>query len=240
MTSFDSKWEETYADSSAKHLNKYPYGQLVTYFFRNLKNVKTGSSENLKILEVGCGVGNNLPLILNEGFIAYGIDGSPSAIDYAKNKFGKNPKCHLQVMDISSIAYEDHSFDMIIDRQSIYANRKQAIIKIFAEIKRVLKPGGIFISFLYSENDYHHLKILADSSYAKKIEEMTFTDFKGGTFQGNGTVHFFTHEEIVSLCQDVQMDILNLSENKIEQKIPRPENRLAEFILVAQNGPGKN
>lgn len=233
MISFDNNWEQTYSDSNAKHINKYPYGQLATYFFRNLKNIKT-SSPSLKILEVGCGVGNNLPLILNEGLTAYGVDGSPSAIEYAKNKFKDDSNCHLEVMDLASLNYEDNYFDMVIDRQSIYANKSEFILKIFHEVKRVLKPGGIFISFLYHTSDYHHIKAMNDSNYARKIEERTFTDFTGGTFKGNGIVHFFTLEELVTLCKDVNLNILSLNENIIEQKLPFNENKLAEYILVAQ------
>ena len=232
MSSFDSKWEDTYLNSSGKHLNKYPYGQLVTYFFRNLKNLPNKVTPN--ILELGCGTGNNLPLILNEGFNAYGIDGSKSAIEISKTKLTEYKNCTLEVMDLSKLNYENYFFDMIIDRQSIYANIPQNIELIFQEVSRVLKKDGIFISFMYNINDYHHKKILNDKSYAQEIDTKTYTNFKGGTFKDNGVVHFFTMKEIEKLCFKNKLEILSLSENKIVQLYPSNENKLAEYILVAK------
>lgn len=232
MNSFDNKWEETYASTEGKHLNKYPYGQLVTYFFRNLKNLPDRNSP--KILELGCGAGNNLPLILNEGFYGYGIDGSESAIEIAKKRLTEYQNCELRVMDFLNIEYQDNFFDMVIDRQSIYANKPKSIDKIFSQLVRILKKDGIFISFMYNINDYHFKKIEDNPSYAELIDTNTYTDFKGGTFKGNGTVHFFTLNEIKELCSKNNLEILNLVENKIEQLVPIIENKLAEYILVAK------
>jgi len=231
MSSFDNQWEKTYKNTNGKHLNKYPYGQLVTYFFRNLKNLP--SKTEVRILELGCGVGNNLPLILNEGFYAYGIDGSESAISIAKNNFSNYSNLDLQVMDFTNIKYTDCFFDMIIDRQSIYANTPRNIEKIYNEVTRTLKKGGILISFMYNTNDYHYKKAINNDGYAKIIEYNTYTEFKGGTFKENGTVHFFTIDEVKALTTNNNLKILNFVENKIEQLIPLNENKLAEYILVA-------
>ena len=59
--SFDNSWE-TSIYSKGKHINSYPYGELVSVFFNSLKYLKTGikTKEEMKILELGCGAGNNL------------------------------------------------------------------------------------------------------------------------------------------------------------------------------------
>ncbi len=232
MSSFDYKWEELYERSKGKHLNKYPYGQLVTYFFRNLKYLP--SNKPIRVLEIGCGVGNNLPLILNEGFNAYGIDGSSSAIEIAKKTLQKYNRCELKVMDFSKIEYEENFFDMIIDRQAIYANKTDKISRIFLELNRVLKRDGVFLSFMYNINDYHFHKIKKDPTFAEKIDEFTFTNFKGGTFKGTGVAHFFTKYEIEKLCKMCKFKILTLAENKIDEHMPKKENKVSEYILVAQ------
>ena len=65
-------WEsEVY--SKHKQLNRYPYGELVSVFFNSLKYLKTG---RLRILELGCGAGNNLWFFSELGHLVYGIDGS--------------------------------------------------------------------------------------------------------------------------------------------------------------------
>ena len=140
--SFDNKWEELYTKTEGKHLNRYPYGQLVTHFFRNLKRLP--NKNNPKILELGCGAGNNLLLPLNEGFETYGVDGSQSVINIAKKRLSNYNNLTLEVMDFTNLNFSDNYFDMIIDRQSICANKLESISKIFSEVRRVLKMGGIF------------------------------------------------------------------------------------------------
>lgn len=232
MNSFDSKWEYTYRNSDGNHLNRYPYGQLVTYFFRNLKHINI--NKNTKILELGCGVGNNLPLILNEGIAGYGIDGSETVIEYAKERLKEYKNCELKVMDFLDIDYDDSFFDMVIDRQSIYANLPKNIKKIYSEVNRIMKKDGIFLSFMYNTNDYHFKKLTYNSSYAEEIDTNTYTNFKGGTFEGNGTAHFFSKNEIEQLCERYNFEILLLVENSIEQIIPTSQNMLSEYILVAR------
>jgi ubiquinone/menaquinone biosynthesis C-methylase UbiE len=233
MKSFDKQWDTIYGDSTDKHFNKYPYGQLVTYFFRNLKFIKNRGNDT-KILELGCGTGNNLPLVLNEGFIAYGIDGSQKAIEIAQNRLKTYKNIHLDVMDFTELKYNDNFFDMIFDRQSIYANRIGDIEIIYKEISRLLKKDGIFISLMYNTDDYHFLKIKNNRSYAQKIEYNTFTNFIGGTFQDTGVVHFFTKEEIFKLCDRSGLDILSLSKSEINEFYPNSSNKISEYILVAK------
>lgn len=229
--SFDLNWERTYSLSEGKHLNKYPYGLLVTYFYRNLKRLP--DSGKRRVLELGCGAGNNMPLFLNEGFTAYGIDGSPSAIQFASAALKQYERCHLSVMNLTKLKFEEGSFELVIDRQSVYANVYKDIQTIFGEVSRVLLPNGIFISFLYNTKDYHYLKA-TNGEYAKQIEKNTFEDFAGGTFQGTGKAHFFTKDEVTELCSNNGMTILSLCQNTVDQIEPAHENRVSEFILVAQ------
>ena len=231
--SFDKSWESTYSDSDGHHLNRYPYGQLVNLFFRYLKFLPDGC-DNVKVLELGCGVGNNLVLFLNEGFSCYGVDGSETAIRIASERFGDRPNCHLEVMDFAHLNYDTNYFDLVVDRQSICANDSKSIRCIYGEVARVLKPGGLFISLMINTDDTHYECVNQSRGDAVKIGFNTFTDFQFGTFQGIGVIHFFRKLEVIRLCKINRLDVLALSQNKIDQLYPEKTNTMSEFILVCQ------
>ena len=80
--SFDPHWE-TEIYSQRRHVNRYPFGELVS-FVMQLYAGELRSGRKLKALELGSGSGNNLAFLSREGFETYGIDGSPSACSLAR------------------------------------------------------------------------------------------------------------------------------------------------------------
>ena len=63
-------------------------------------------------------------------------------------KFAPHPfnrrRIGVQVMDGTSITFEDNSFDAALSYSSIeHFGSREAIVKTMKEIERVLKPGGV-------------------------------------------------------------------------------------------------
>ena len=78
-------WEKNY---KSKRYNKYPYNEIISFVFRHFGKSEDRSS--IKILEMGCGGGNNLLFLMNEGFDFYSIDISETSIELVKNVLGQN------------------------------------------------------------------------------------------------------------------------------------------------------
>ena len=81
MSTTDKRWEENIY-GQGQQLNLYPFPVFIGHFLRNF-----GSSpdrKSIQVGEVGCGAGNNIWFFAREGFSANGIDGSSSAIDFAR------------------------------------------------------------------------------------------------------------------------------------------------------------
>jgi ubiquinone/menaquinone biosynthesis C-methylase UbiE len=101
-----------------------------------------------KVLDVGCGTGN-LTLTAKRyvgasGFV-YGIDASPEMIDLAFKKAKRTGfEAVFEVGLIEKIAYPDANFDVVISRLVIHHLPDDLKRLGFAEIFRVLKPGGLF------------------------------------------------------------------------------------------------
>ncbi len=196
--SFDKSWENNIYTKN-KHINRYPYGELISVFFNSLKFLQT-DNKKLKLLELGCGCGNNLWFFAENGFDTFGIDGSNSACKIAKQLCeDRNINATILNATFDSLPFEDNTFDIIIDREATYCGKYTDIKQWWQEASRVLKKGGLVISFRFSEYSPDLLEIKKGILNAKMIESNTYYDIKKGTFKDTGIVHFTKYEEIFEI-----------------------------------------
>ncbi len=146
--SFDPRWEDIYR--AGQQLNRYPFNDVVTFMHRY--HDRTKPREHIRVLEIGCGAGNNLWFAAREGFDVYGIDGSASAIDYARNRFsGEGLKGDFRVGDFCELPYEDDCFDIVIDRGALTLAGRSGATRAVEGILRSLKHGGHFFSHVLGD-----------------------------------------------------------------------------------------
>jgi ubiquinone/menaquinone biosynthesis C-methylase UbiE len=199
-------WEENIY-SKNKQLNKYPYGELVSVFYNSLKYIR---KSNLKILELGCGAGNNLWFFAELGHKVFGIDGSISAVKHARMTLdSRGVYADVRLGYFDNLPYEDSSMDIVIDRESIYASLIEDINLYLLEVSRVLKPGGIFITFRFSENDPNLKLLLSGKIKGNKIEKNTWSSVSDGPFAETGIVHFSSYEEMLLQHDFLEIKYLN-------------------------------
>ena len=107
--------------------------------------------EGMKILELGCGDGSlwsqnreklpgNLSLTLSD--ISQGM-----LRDAKRNLGGEDPRFDFQAFDCQNIPFSSETFDMIIADHVLFYCRD--LDKALQEIKRVLKPEGVFFCSAY-------------------------------------------------------------------------------------------
>ncbi len=102
-----------------------------------------------KLLDVGCGIGGPARMLADEfGCEAYGVDLTEEYIRTARalsELVGLKEKTNFQVADACSLPFEDASFDIV------WTQHAQMNIEdktgFYHEIKRVLKPGGLFVYY---------------------------------------------------------------------------------------------
>jgi len=135
-----------------REYGKYPAEHLIRFVAANFYKRKR---ESVRILEVGCGPGANVWYLSREGFDAYGIDGSSTAIEQAKQRLCEEG---LQGTfckgDINNLPYDSNFFDAVIDNECIYSNTIPDTNLILQNIHRVLKPDGLFFSRTFSGDMY--------------------------------------------------------------------------------------
>jgi len=96
-----------------------------------------------KILDVGCGDGRSTIPLTKIAETVYGIDSSKKQIEYLKSKHIKN--IIAEVGDINHLPFEHNFFDLVISLSVVEHIPRNELAQVFSEVKRVLKPNGIFM-----------------------------------------------------------------------------------------------
>lgn len=110
-----------------------------------------------KILEIGCGTGNDIIFLCKKGFEVVGIDISKTAIDICKKNIHFNNVKFL-VGDIN-LDLPNEKFDLIYDRGCLHGN-PELIETIFLKFKKILNEKGKVIIISSNSNS-------EKSNYAK-------------------------------------------------------------------------
>ena len=99
------------------------------------------STPNAAALDLGCGTGAVTERLARRRFRVSALDHSPAMIEVAKAKRHDVP-VDFRVGEITTLPYPDESFDLVTC-QRVFHHVPDAD-KVIAEVRRVLKPQGIF------------------------------------------------------------------------------------------------
>ncbi len=200
----DGAWNdiwETDLYGQGRKFNLYPDHVLVGFIFGTFGGVPDRKS--FKILEFGSGAGNNMWFAAREGFNVAGIDGSPSAVKFAQDRFARDGlDGDFRVADFTDVPWPDASVDLVVDRGAVNCVDHKAFEKTMDEALRVLKPGGCFYSSTYSHDH-------SDRQFGTLVGHSTYDNFTGGYFEEHGLTHFCTREDIEKLYGS-HFDIVSL------------------------------
>ena len=98
------------------------------------------------ILDIGCGGGMNINRMASEAKKVYGVDYSIESVNLSREVnegLIKRGKVEIYEGNVMDLPFEDNSFDIVTAFETVYF--WQDIEKSFGEVKRVLKPGGMFL-----------------------------------------------------------------------------------------------
>ena len=98
------------------------------------------------ILDIGCGGGININRMAKQAKKVYGIDYSTESVKLSREVNRQeiyDGKVEIMEGNVKSLPFEDNTFDIVTAFETVYF--WPDIEKCFGEVKRVLKPGGIFL-----------------------------------------------------------------------------------------------
>jgi SAM-dependent methyltransferase len=98
------------------------------------------SSDQPRILDCGCGTGNNLQMLRRYGS-AFGIDLTFSGLAYAR----RNRERWVAQASATALPFPDFAFDIVTSFDVIYALDDQGAAAALKEMYRVMRPGGYLV-----------------------------------------------------------------------------------------------
>lgn len=173
-----SIWESIYRRGGAGSRLEFPCEDLVVSASRNLPG---SGCEAMKLLDIGCGSGNNLVFFCAKGFDCCGVDVSGSALRLAGIRLrDAGLKAALRKIKNNDYPFKDAVFDVIIAWHVLSYNDSPGRGKVISEIRRILKPGGILLATYPTFKDFR-------AAYGRKIGAGAFEFVYPGSNQ-NGVI----------------------------------------------------
>lgn len=209
-------WEELYSSSNDDAFMKCPYG-IVTNVIKQY--VQENSHKNIKdmnILELGCGSGANLYYAASIGMNVYGIDISPTAIEYAKKEFDSKNFIgggNFKVSSFAPLEYDNDFFDIVIDRGGLVCADKNLLTNAIDEICRVIKKDGMVLFTPNSEMRINVINIYNDNDLCLRNKSFKNNDIQVNTINLNEFFRILNNRfKILSISRNDRYNY-NLSED---------------------------
>ena len=95
------------------------------------------------VLDIGCGFGGPYTqLLINAGFIVYGIDASPTFIKEYQRRF---PQAEAKCEAAEASSYFDRKFDGVVAIGLMFILSEEAQLKVLQKVASSLNAGGKFL-----------------------------------------------------------------------------------------------
>jgi SAM-dependent methyltransferase len=153
-------------------------------------------SKPAKVLDLGCGAGNDAKYFAEQGFEVIATDFIPIVIEENEERYKDIPNLKFEVLDTKGLSDFAHSdFDLIYARLSIQYFTDAETKSIFKAIQDKLKTGGLFAFLCKSINDPMY-------GQGELVEE--------NMYSWDGQVRHFFSEEYAKECLANDFKIITL------------------------------
>ena len=216
---FSSEWEKVYQEGG--QMSTWPWSELVSLFKRYIGT----EAKNVRVLELGCGSGANIPFFLSMEADYHAIEGSRTIVSMLHERF-PSLKNNIIVGDFCK-TLPDGNFDVIVDRGALTCNNVQAITDCLHNCYNRLNEGGIYIGIDWFSTD--------DPKFRRGMpaeDEWTRTDYTTGNLANIGRIHFSDKEHLLELFSNFEMLIIEYK--SVVRKFPDRGLEICTWKFVAK------
>jgi SAM-dependent methyltransferase len=129
------------------------------------------------VLDVGCGAGRHVTYLGERGFQVAGVDISPSGVRLAEEACAaRGIAFDGRVSNMTTLPWPDNTFDAALSTSTIHHQLRADMAATLNEVRRVLKPGGLFLVDFPSTvtSAYQELRALVTAGTFTEVEPDTF------------------------------------------------------------------
>lgn len=148
-----------YSRDAIEHLHRY--GLVFNYI------------ENKIVLDIACGEGYGSNLMSDKAAVVYAVDIDEATVLAAKAKYHKD-NINFMTGSASSIPMASQSVDVVVSFETIEHHDQHG--EMIAEIRRVLKPGGLIIISTPDKLYYSDKRKFTNKFHVKELYKVEFTE----------------------------------------------------------------
>lgn len=104
-----------------------------------------------RVLDLGCGVGRHAIHLTRQGFEVCALDAASAGLAHVRD-WAQREALNVDVShgEMTDLPYPDARFDAVIAWNVIYHGAPDVIVATVGEIRRVLRPGGLYLGTFLS------------------------------------------------------------------------------------------
>ena len=118
------------------------------------------------VLDIACGEGYGAAFLAGVAAHVYGVDIAPDAVAHAKAKY-QRPNLEFRPGRCSDIPLADGTVDLVVSFETIEHHTEHG--EMFAEIKRVLRSGGLMVMSSPDKREYTERANHANAYHVKEL-----------------------------------------------------------------------
>lgn len=109
-----------------------------------------------RVLDLGCGYGNDTAYLLEQGFDVVSVDFIQDMIDRVRSEVKGSKGFAFDMEHGDWNVFKDSEFDCVVAGLSLHYFNTETTHRIIGEIKRILENGGVLLAKVNSTKDTAH------------------------------------------------------------------------------------